>query len=192
MSSTYTSRNRLDKQGYGDNDDTWGINNLNTDLDLTDEALDGVETVPISGATTTLTSLNGASDQSRNRWLILTGVLSQNNIITAPSCEKWYGVVNNCTGGFTVTIKTSAGVAATLPAARRTIVYCNGTDFFDSEPGLSQLNAPTSNLSMGTFKITSMGDGSASADAATYGQMIIAVGSSSTLMGLCLFNFGYV
>src|SRR5579859_5511006 len=97
MSSTPTTRNRFDKQAYGDNPDLWGINNINTDLDLIDESLDGVTTIQTAdttGGTYTLNAVNYATDQARKRVIVITSALTSNLTIVVPNVEKWYIVKN--------------------------------------------------------------------------------------------------
>ena len=39
-----------------------------------------------------------------------------------------YWVDNQCTGAYTFTVKTTAGLGVTITAGTRTILYCDGTD----------------------------------------------------------------
>ena len=64
MASTYTSNIRLEKQGDGENPNSWGAL-LNTNvIDLVDQAVAAYQIVSVSGTTPiTLTQVNGATDQ---------------------------------------------------------------------------------------------------------------------------------
>lgn len=127
MASTATTRLGLRKQGTGDNEDTWGTE-LNDDvIDLTDEAVAGVETISLTG-NKTLTSTNYATNEARNAALRLTdGGLSAAPTITIPAVEKTYLVHN--TTAYIVTF-SSGGTDATVPASRWALVYCDGTDVY--------------------------------------------------------------
>lgn len=127
MASTATTRLGLRKQGTGDNEDTWGTE-LNDDvIDLTDEAVAGVETISLTG-NKTLTSTNYATNEARNAALRLTdGGLSAAPTITIPAVEKTYIVHNTTT--YVVTL-SSGGTDGTVAAQRWALVYCDGTDVY--------------------------------------------------------------
>jgi hypothetical protein len=126
MASVATTRNRLNKQGTGDNTGSWG-SVLNTQaLDLVDEALDGVSAIVVAG-NVTLSSANYATDEARKRVLKLTGSPSANYTITIPSVEKWY-IIHNATNA-TQTIK-AGGLGVSVSSASMTTMYCDGTDCF--------------------------------------------------------------
>lgn len=121
MTSTPTTRNRLEKQGLGENLNTWG-NHLNLyALDLIDSALDGVTTISSTGAVT-LTSVNYAADQSRMRVLNFTGAAS--STVTIPSLEKYY-IVRAALADVIVT--TGAATTATVKAGNTSVVWCDGS-----------------------------------------------------------------
>lgn len=123
MPSSPTTRNRLEKQGAGENSNTWGAPKLNTVLDLVDASLDGLTTKALTG-NYSLTSTNYAADESRNRVLRFTGTGSFT--VTIPSVEKWYIVDNQTTG--TLTITTGSGTTAALPTGLLSVVACDGTN----------------------------------------------------------------
>lgn len=137
MSSTYTSRIRLEKQGDGENPNSWGtILNQNV-IDLIDDAIAGYEVVSVSSTGITLTSNNGTADQSRNAALEFAGTLTANVTITIPSEEKVYFIRENTTGSFAVQMKTASGSAISLTQSLNTLVACDGTEIY-------QLDVPTS------------------------------------------------
>jgi len=100
MPSTYTSRIRLEKQGDGENPNSWGdILNQNV-IDLLDDAVGSYVTVGTSGAAmslnTTLTTNDGTGDEARAATLELQGVIvsaSAVNIVL-PATSKTYVVHN--------------------------------------------------------------------------------------------------
>ena len=123
MTATYTIRNRLTKQGDGDNVGTWD-DVLNNVLDLIDEMSDGVIAINVSG-TVTLSSVNGAVDQSRNKVLRFTG---SGGTVIIPGVEKNY-IIHNVSAGI-VLVKTAAGAAASIGPGQLTFVLCDGGDCY--------------------------------------------------------------
>jgi hypothetical protein len=137
MASTYTNRLGLEKQGDGENPNSWGsILNTNV-IDLIDDAIAGYEVVSVSSTGITLSDNNGTADQSRNASLEFAGTLTANVTITIPSEEKTYFVRENTTGSFAVQMKTAAGSALNLTQGQNTFVACDGTSIY-------QFNIPTS------------------------------------------------
>lgn len=167
MPSTPTTRLRIEKQGLGENINTWGDTRLNVAFDLVDMAIAGLATIALTGSNVTLTSVNYADDQSRRAVLVFTGTLTANVAITVPSVEKTYLVVNNTTmGGFTITIKTAAGTGYVLRDGPQH-VYCNATDVFRATPRLDQAPLPTAAMDFNAQRLTNLGTPTANADAAT-------------------------
>lgn len=125
MPSSPTTRNRLNKQGTGENLNTWGAN-LNTGaLDLIDAALDGLVSFSLSGART-LTSANYVDDEARRRIIFITG--GTGGSVTVPSVEKLYIVRNGSSGN--VTVGHVGGSQVTVPAGGITLVICDGANAF--------------------------------------------------------------
>lgn len=122
MASTATTRNRLEKQGTGDNSNTWGTY-LNSSIDLIDAALDGRTAFSLSGSKT-LTSANYAADESRERFLDITG--GTGGTVTIPAVEKWYIVRNNSSGD--VVFTTGSGTTQTVASGSLTLLVSDGTN----------------------------------------------------------------
>lgn len=121
MPSTYTTRNRAEKQNPGENTNSWGsLLNSNT-IDMIDQSLDGMASFTVS-APTTLTNNNGSSDQARCRYLNITG--GTGGTITIPNVEKVYIVRNTSSG--TLTFTTGSGTTATVPTGQQAVVVCEG------------------------------------------------------------------
>jgi len=179
MASTATTRLRLEKQALGENSATWGAPKLNTVLDLVDEAIGGVESVAIAGATTTLTSTNYASDQSRNAALVLTGTLAAASEIIVPNVEKLYLAVNNTTGSYSLTIKTAAGTGYALRSGPNW-VYCDAVNVSGAVPRLDQAPLATASVDVNSQRVTNLGTPSASTDAATKAYVDAAVSTTPT------------
>jgi len=122
MPSTHTTRNRLEKQAPGENQDTWGERLNDNVIELTDEALDGVEVLTVSG-TVSLTSASDATDQARKRALWCSGT---GGSIVIPNVQKTYHVYNGTSGNIVVT--TGSGTSATIRAGNGQTVVSNGSN----------------------------------------------------------------
>jgi len=122
MPSSYTGRDRFEKQFVGENINTWG-DRLNNNFDLIDVALDGLTAKVLTGPVN-LTSANGAADEARARILRFTGTGAFT--VTIPSVEKQYFVWNDASGAITVT--TGAGTTAVVGAGEIAVVICDGSN----------------------------------------------------------------
>jgi len=138
MSSTYTSRLRLVKQGDGDNPNTWGTVLNDGMISLVDDAIAGYTTVELgAAATVTLSAVDGASDVPRNAFIELKGSVggSHNTIsMIIPAQSKGYVINNkvsaNTTASDIVKIKTASGTEYTVPFGAIGLVICDGTSVF--------------------------------------------------------------
>jgi hypothetical protein len=122
MPSTATTRLRLEKQGAGENSNTWGTK-LNTLFDLLDHAVAGITSFTLSGSKT-LSSNNYAADEARG--LILNITSGTGGTVTIPNSEKAY-LVRNATSG-SVIITTGSGTTVTIPTLTSTWVFCEGSN----------------------------------------------------------------
>ena len=128
MASTYSSRLRIELIGTGEQSGIWG-DTTNTNLGtLIDEAIAGVAAITMSDANYTLTVADGATDQSRKAVLVMAGTLTAARNVICPSSQKVYIVKNTTTGGFAITIKTSAGTGVSVANGTTALVYCDGTN----------------------------------------------------------------
>jgi hypothetical protein len=107
---------------------TWGDTVNNGLTDLVDASVAGTAAVTMSDANYTLTVANGASDESRQMFVTLTGTLGASRDVICPAASKLYFVTNSTTGGFSIVFKTSAGTGITVPNGFRAILYCDGTN----------------------------------------------------------------
>ena len=128
MASTYSTSLRLELMATGDQSGTWGdTTNVNLGT-LIEQAITGFLSKAMADTDQTLTNLNGASDEARNMVLDLTGALTGTKNVIVPTAEKLYLFKNSTTGGFAVTIKTSAGTGVAIPMGSSRWVYCDGTN----------------------------------------------------------------
>ena len=139
MPSSYTTRIRLEKQADGENANTWGLKLNQNVIDLVDEGIAGYETISLSGATS-LTAVNGTTDQSRNFGLKFTGTLSADTTVTIPAQEKIYFVRNDTSGDYNLLFKNAGGTAVTGPSQQLgAILATDGTSvttMLETDPAL--------------------------------------------------------
>ncbi len=90
MSSTYTTRIRLEKQGSGENASTWGDKLNESVIDLVDSAVGAVTSISLAGVgdAYTVSSADGVSDEARSAVLYFHGSVSTAVSITIPAVEK--------------------------------------------------------------------------------------------------------
>jgi len=142
MASSYSTDLKIELMVTGEKAGLWG-DITNTNLNLVQQAIAGVEAISIAGGaqTTTLVMTDGALSNARNAVIKLTGAITGNQIVTVPnSIEKTYIVQNSTTGAFTVEFKTVSGTGVTFATTNKgfKIVYSDGTNIVDVE--LSSVN----------------------------------------------------
>ena len=138
MASTYTSRIRLNKQGDGDNPNSWGTVLNDGVISLVDDAIAAYTTISIgSAATVTLSAVNGGSDTARSAFLEVKGSVGGTNTtitLEIPGNSKSYVINNkvsaNTTASDIVKIKTASGQGYDIPFGAVGLVICDGTSVF--------------------------------------------------------------
>jgi hypothetical protein len=129
MPSTYSPSLKLELIQNGEQSGAWG-QTTNRNLSLIEQAVSGVLPLTLTGGDYTLTNLDGIPDEARNAVINCSGLLGAPANIIAPSVQKTYIVTNNT--GANVTIKTSAGNGVTVLNTTSSLVYCDGTNFFNA------------------------------------------------------------
>jgi hypothetical protein len=128
MPSTYTPALRITKPAQGEHDDTWG-NIVNDEItSLLETAIAGYTSIALTDANTTLSTANGTADQARSAMLNLTGTLTAARELVIPNVNKVYIIRNSTTGGFALSVKTSAGSAFSVPNGKIVVLCCDGAD----------------------------------------------------------------
>jgi hypothetical protein len=127
MASTPDPLLKLELQGSGEHPDTWG-DNLNATIALIGQAVAGRASVVTTGGTTTLTDTQYATNQDRMAALDFSGVLASNAVIIVPARTKSWIVRNQCSGSFTLTVKTSAGSGVVVAQGQVATLWCDGTN----------------------------------------------------------------
>lgn len=169
--TTYSQSLKLTLIGDGEEAGTWG-GTTNTNLGtLLEQAITGVQTIPMSNADVTLTSIDGTADQARNAVLVVTGTNAAVRDIIAPLVNKQYLVINNTTGGFAINIRASSGFSVSIPNGASVFVYCNGTNFYSAQQSYT-----TGNFTVGgNLTVT----GNTNAAAATFTGNVAALNIST-------------
>ena len=131
MPASYTTSLKLTLPADGDTN--WGTVVNNGITSLIDSSVAGTATVVHDNtANYTLTSSNGAADEARKMFLNITTApatpLTADRNVVCPTVSKLYFITNSTTGGFSVTLKTSAGAGILVPNGRSVVLYCNATD----------------------------------------------------------------
>ena len=143
MSSTYTSRIKLELQADGENANTWGQRLNNNVIQLVDDAVAAYTTISIGSASYTLTNNDGASDEARSAILEFTGVVSVSINVIIPSQSKFYLVRDKTTreSNASYVLQTAGNAGISPPVSSRGIFFCDGVN-------IHQFNA--SGLGLGT------------------------------------------
>lgn len=161
MPSTYSTNLKLELIANGEQSGTWGTT-TNTNMGtLIEEAICGVGTVSMSDADTTITISNGSSSTARKVVLTLTGTLTDARNLIVPSINKQYIIYNNTTGGYAVTVKTSAGTGISVPNGQKRMVYGDSTNINEALNSVGNLSI-NGTLTYGGTTIPSSTTGSGS------------------------------
>ena len=167
MPSTYSPSLRLELIGAGEQAANWN-NTTNYNLGtLLEQAIAGVQSVAVSGASYTLTTGSGVADEARNAVLVLTGTLAAICNVIVPTADKTYTFCNATTGGFSVVVKTAAGSGVAIPNGFTQQVYCDATNVV--AVGVP-FNAATNTITTNVSGNVAAGAGSAAAPSVTFGD----------------------
>jgi len=149
--TSFTTRIRLEKQGDGENPNSWG-NVLNHNvIDLVDDAVAGYTTVSLSSVDVTLTNNDGTADQARSAFLELQGALTDDVNVIIPAKSKGYFIRNKTTrsASETTKIKTLSAGGATVGVSAFGWFICDGVSVH--QPNATGLGLGTAaNLDFGT------------------------------------------
>ena len=130
MSSTYTSRIKLELKADGENANTWGQRLNNNVIQLVDDAVAAYTTISIGSASYTLTNNDGASDEARSAILEFTGVVSVSINVIIPSQSKFYLIRDKTTrqSDASYVLQTAGNAGVSPPVSARGIYFCDGTN----------------------------------------------------------------
>jgi len=125
MPSTFTNNLGVEKPGDGEQAGLWG-DTANTNYDILDRATNGVVSIPLTGATYTLTTSNGILSEGQYAALLFTGTPGATCTVTiSPNTAQKTYLVRNGTNQ-TVIITQGSGGNATIPSGRAAAIACSG------------------------------------------------------------------
>jgi len=167
MPTTYSPNLRIELIGTGEQANIWGDTtnrNLGT---LIEDAIAGLATITMTNVDYTLSIVDGLVDESRQMALLIQGTNSQVRNVICPAVSKVYVIRNATTGGFGVTLKTSAGTGVTIPNGKTMFVFCDGANVSTTDSAIidttlynatiDSLNTPLSVANGGTGANTLVG-----------------------------------
>lgn len=124
MASTYTNSG-IEKIGSGEQAGTWGTT-TNNNLDIIDKAINGVQTLTLTGTTDTFTVTDGTVSDAGAKVLELSGSPSGEHTLTlAPNDADKVHLVKNGTSQ-TVNITQGSGGNAVITAGETAWIFCDG------------------------------------------------------------------
>jgi hypothetical protein len=132
MASTYTTNLGIEKIGSGEQAGSWG-NTTNNNFELIDNAVNGVVTISVSGATTkTVTTSSGTLSEGGRKVLVFTGSPGGDCTVTIspPEAEKMYFIDNQADQKLIIRQGTGTignGRAVEVAASSKGFIYADGT-----------------------------------------------------------------
>jgi len=134
MTSSYSTDLKLELMVTGENAGTWG-DKTNTNLNLVQQAIAGVESITLTDAGTKALAMSDAAlSDARNMVLKLATItLSGASNLTIPdNIEKFYILdATAVTNPTNLTFKTASGTGFTLDAAKIYAAYSDGTNIVE-------------------------------------------------------------
>ena len=170
MTTAYTPILQLALPVTGELNGTWGDVVNNNITSMVEQAIAGLAT--ISTWTTqshTLTTANGTTDEARCAILQCSGAPGGAATVICPAFSKVYIIQNSVTGGYAVTLKTSAGTGISVPNGSTALLYCDGTNVVSGATYMATLvttSITDSGLTSG--RVTYAGTGGLLQDAAAF------------------------
>jgi len=171
MASSYSTSLKIQLIGGGEQSGVWGTT-TNTNWNLIEQAVAGVQTITMSNSNYLLSNLNGILDEARNMVLVVTGTNSGIYQVIAPLVNKYYVVFNNTSGGYAITIGGASGSVISIPNGVTAQVYCDGTNFYSALTGAA-----------GNFTINGTLTASGVADTGALSAASFSVSGNSTFTG---------
>jgi len=129
MATAYTPILKLALPVTGELNGAWGDVVNNNITSMVEQAVAGLATVNTwVAASSTLTTADGTTSQSRCAILECSGAPGAAATVICPAVSKVYIIKNSVTGGYAVTLKTSAGTGISVPNGSTALLYCDGTN----------------------------------------------------------------
>ena len=194
MSSTFTSRLKLERQASGANSGNWG-NLVNYVLNRIDSSVRGYAAVNVAGsANVTLVSNNSTSntdddstdDQVHNKVIEFTGALTGNINVFTDAVEGEYVLFNNTTGSYTLTFGNTGHAANGVAVSQGTksIIYTTGSVMSDVMADLGNINVKgIGNQGSSNYFTLPSSDGSSGQALVTDGSKTLSFASAGITTG---------
>ena len=129
MTTAYTPILQLALPVTGELNGTWGDVVNNNITSMVEQAIAGLATINTwTTASHTLTTADGTTDEARCAILQCSGAPGAAATVICPAFSKVYIIKNSVTGGYAVTLKTSAGTGVSVPNGGTALLYCDGTN----------------------------------------------------------------
>ncbi|CAB4134674.1 hypothetical protein UFOVP274_34 [uncultured Caudovirales phage] len=180
MPTTYTSSLGLSLPATGDNSGTWGDLVNNGITTLLDTAIAGKTTITMANATYTLSTTQGAANESRAMFIVCAGTNSAPQNVVCPTVTKLYFVQNST--GQTITFKTAAGTGIAVSNGTTVMLWCDGTNVVNAFNQFNGTTTTATNLasgSAGTIPYQTGAGATGFSAAGTSGQVLLSGGTGS-------------
>lgn len=129
MTTAYTPILQLALPVTGELDGTWGTVVNDNITSMIEQAIAGLATINTwTTASHTLTTADGTTDEARCAVLECSGAPGAAATVICPARTKLFVIKNSVTGGYAVTLKTSAGTGISVPNGSTALLYCDGTN----------------------------------------------------------------
>jgi len=129
MPTTYTPILQLALPATGELNGTWGTTVNDNITSMVEQAIAGLATINTwTTASHTLTTANGTTSEARCAILQCSGAPGAAATVICPTASKIYIIKNSVTGGYAVTLKTSAGTGVSVANGSTALLYCDGTN----------------------------------------------------------------
>jgi len=167
----------VEKIATGEQSGTWG-STTNTNLDLIDEAIDGVASVALSTTSYTMTTADGATSDGRHKVIKFTGSPGGTCTVTiGPNDMQKVYIIRN-TSDQIVTLTQGSGGNVSVASGSSALVHCDGAG---ASAAVIDINTTPADDSVTAAKIAADAVGSSEIAADAVGSSEIAadaVGSS--------------
>lgn len=129
MTTNYTPILQLALPVTGELNGTWGDVVNDNITSMIEQAIAGMASITTwTGASHTLTTADGTTDEARCAILDLGGSPGGAATVICPARTKLYIVHNNVGGGYAATLRTASGTGISIPSGKTMVLYCDGTN----------------------------------------------------------------
>jgi len=170
MPTTYTPILQLALPATGELNGTWGTTVNDNITSMVEQAIAGLATISTwTAASHTLTTANGTTDEARCAILECSGAPGAAATVICPTASKVYIIKNSVTGGYAVTLKTSAGTGISVPNGSTALLYCDGTNVVSGATYMATIVATSiTDTGLTSGRVTYAGTGGLLQDAAAF------------------------